>query len=175
MSPWKPHLVKADHRTPGRDFPVSQVLLRHDGLMTRQLIRLFGPVHAVQTGIERDGDTVTRWSTLHQTATGAALLQATLVIASLNLPDGLMDRLLAGNQLFGGLLLEAGVAVRMTDRVIYRAGPPDGVYGGSWGRRQRMLRASDDAILCDVDECLAEETALRRLLIAPLPDSDRAD
>lgn len=163
-------LANADTETLRRDFPVSHALLVHDGLMTRQLIRFFGPVHAVQTGLERDGDTVTRWSTLHQTATGAALLHATLVIASQNLPDGLMDQLQSGNQLFGGLLAEAGVVVRMTDRVIYRAGPPGGVYAGSWGRRQRMLRAFDDVLLCDVDECLSDEAALHRLLIAPLAD-----
>lgn len=162
-------MVRADIETLRRDFPVSHALLWHDGLMTRQLIRFFGPVHAVQTGLERDGDTVTRWSTLHQTATGEALLQATLVIACQNLPVGFMDRLLSGNQLFGGLLIEAGVTVRMTDRAIYRAGPPEGVYAGSWGRRQRMLRAADDALICDVDECLTDEPTLRRLLIASLP------
>lgn len=163
-------MARADSEILRRGFPVSHALLQHDGLMTRQLIRHFGPVHAVQTGIERDGDTITRWSTLLQTATGETLLQATLVIASPNLPDGLIDRLLAGNQLFGGLLIEAGVAVRMTDRVIYRAGPPGGVHAGSWGRRQRMLRASDDAVLADVDECLSDEATLSQLLIAPLAE-----
>ncbi len=160
------NLVSADTELLRREFPVSHALLWHDGLMTRQLIRLFGPVHAVQTGIKRDGDSVTRWSTLHQTATGAALLQATLVIASPNLPDGFMDRLLSGDRLFGGLLLDAGVSVRMTERVIYR----DSRHSGAWGRRQRMLRAEDDAILCNVDECLSDEDRLHGLLIAPLAD-----
>ena len=132
--------------------------------------RITGPWSSSVTTVGASPLTVTRWSTLHQTGTGAALLQATLVIASQNLPDGLMDQLQSGNQLFGGLLGEAGVAVRMTDRVIYRAGPPGGVYAGSWGRRQRMLRALDDALLCDVDECLSDEATLHRLLIAPLAD-----
>lgn len=156
-----------------RDFPVSHALLTHDGLMTHQLIRLFGPVHAEQTGVERDGDTVTRWSTLVQTASGTPLLQATLVIATRTLPEGLLERLLSGNRLFGGLLADAGVEVRMTDRVIYRAGPPGGVYAGAWGRRQRMLRAKDGATLCDVDECLSEDAALRRALIDPSAFPDR--
>ena len=136
-----------------RDFPVSHALLMHDGLMTRELIRHFGAVHAVQT------------ATLYQTATGAPLLQATLTINKPALPEGLLDQLLDSTRLFGSLLMEAGIAVRMTDRTIYRAGPPDGVYAGVWGRRQRMLHAKGGGLLCDVDECLVEEAPLRNLKI----------
>lgn len=161
-------MVNPESENLRRDFPVSHALLDHGGLMTEKLIRLFGPVHAVQSEIERDGNLVTRWSTLYQTASGAALLQATLIIRSENLPEGLLDQLLSGTRLFGGLLIEAGVNVRMVDRAIYRAGPPGGVYAGSWGRRQRMLRADTGAVLCDVDECLSDEATLRGLLIAPL-------
>ncbi len=138
--------------------------------MTHQLVRLFGPVHAVQSQMEREGNTVTRWSTLHQTATGKALLEARLVIAAQNLPNGVIDQLLSGDRLFGGLLTEAGVAVRMTDRVIYQAGPAGKVDAVFWGRRQRILRAPDGVFLCDVDECLSGEATLGRLLIAPLPE-----
>lgn len=133
--------------------------------MTRVLIRNFGPVHAIQTGVEDDGDQLTRWSSLHQTSSNGLLLNATLTLNKPALPDGLLDRLLGGTGLFGGLLIEAGVEVRMVDRKIYRAGPASGVYGGAWGRRQRMLRADDGALLCDVDECLAEETNLQRLVL----------
>jgi hypothetical protein len=159
----KPIVPNADLAILKRDFPVSHALLMHDDLMTRELMRHFGAVHAVQTAIEDDGDIVTRWSTLYQTATGEPLLQATLVINKPALPEGLLDRLLDGTRLFGSLLIEAGIAVRMTDRTIYRAGPPGGVYAGVWGRRQRMLYAMGDGLICDVDECLVEEASLRKL------------
>ena len=159
-------MVNVDPESLRRDFPVSHALLMHDGTMTHQLTRLFGPVHAVQTGAKTEGETVTRWSTIYHTESGTPLLQARLVIASQNLPEGLMTRLSSGNRLFGGLVTEAGVPVRLTDRVLYRSALP----GGAWGRRHRLLRADDGALLCDVDECLAEEDTLRRLLRAPLPD-----
>lgn len=149
-----------------RDFPISHALLLHDELMTKVLIRHFGQIHALQTGLDVDGDSVTRWSTLYQTATGSPLLQAVLTLRKTALPDGLLETLLAGSRPFGGLLMEAGVLVRMTDRVIYRSGPPDGVYARSWGRRQRMLTAEGGRELCEVDECLVDETSLRRLLVA---------
>lgn len=162
-------MVNADPEILRRDFPVSQALLVHGGLMTARLVRLFGPVHAVQTQLEVGDSTVTRWSQLLQTATGVELLRAKLVISVANLPPGFMDQLLSGNRLFGGLLIEAGVAVRMTDRDIYRTSADQNWH---WGRRQTMLQASDGLRLAEVDECLSNEASLRRLLIAPLPDPE---
>lgn len=133
--------------------------------MTRVLIRTFGPVHAIQTGTEDDGDRLTRWSSLYQTASNQPLLHATLVLNKPALPGGLLERLLGGTQLFGGLLIEAGLAVRMIDRKIYRAGPANGIYGGAWGRRHQMMRADTGDLLCDVDECLVEETVLQDLTL----------
>lgn len=159
-------MAQVDSAILQRDFPISHALLTHDDLMTRVLIRHFGAVHAVQTAIEEDADSLTRWSTLYQTETDTPLLQATLVIRKAALPVGFLGRLLAGRQLFGGLLIEAGISVRVADRTLYRAGPPDGVYSGSWGRRQHMLRAADDVLLSDVDECLASEATLRRMVLA---------
>lgn len=162
-----PPLVNADPDIIRRDAPISHALLVHDELMTQRLIGRFGPVHATQTGLETDGDTVTRWSTLRQTATGEPLLQAKLVIAGQNLPAGFLDQLLSGGQLFGGLLITAGIAVQITDRILYRTGTSEGDSAGCWGRRQRMLRADTGTFLCDVDECLSDEASLRRLLVAP--------
>lgn len=167
-------MVNVDLELLRRDFPVSHALLAHDGLMTRQLIRLFGPVHAIQTRIEIGNDIVRRWSTIRQTASDTTLLQATLVIARANLPEGLLDRLQSGNRLFGGSLIEAGVAVRLIDRVIFRAPARDQHATPAWGRRHRILRANDNALLCDVEESLSEEAVLRPLLQAPLPKTDPA-
>lgn len=158
-------LLHADLAILARDFPVSHALLTHDDLMTRALIRHFGAVHAVQTAIEDAGNSITRRSTLYQTATGAALLKAILVINKPELPDGLLDRLRDGTRLFGALLIDAGIAVRMEDRAIYRKESPGGDQAGVWGRRLRILHASGDGLLCDVDECLVEEALLRRLEI----------
>lgn len=152
-----------------RDFPISHALLLHDELMTPVLMRHFGQIHALQTGLEVDGDSVTRWSTIYQTATGSPLLQAVLTLRKTALPDGFLETLLAGSRPFGGLLIEAGILVCMTDRVIYRSGPAGGTYARSWGRRQRMLIAQGGRELCEVDECLVDETTLRRLLVAKGP------
>jgi len=160
----------ADPAILARDFPVSHALLAHDGLMTPRLTQYFGAVHARQTDLEDDGDSLVRWSTLYQTATGAALLQAELVIFKPALPDGFLERLLSGTRPFGSLLLEAGLAVRIADRRIFRTGPPGGAYAGAWGRRHRMLCASDDTPLCDVEERLEPETTLQDLILPAARD-----
>ena len=134
-------LLPADPEILQRDFPVSHALLTHGELMTRALIRHFGAVHAVQTAIDVADDRVTRRSTLYQTATGAALLRAVLVINRPALPEGLVERLLDGKRLFGALLMEAGIAVRMEGRTIYRQDAPSGSPGGVWGCRLHMLEA----------------------------------
>lgn len=158
-------MITADLEVLRKDYPVSHALLTHDDLMTRILIRHFGPVHAVQSALVETGDTLTRRSTLHQTASGACLLNATLVIRKATLPAGFLERLVKGSDPFGGLLIEAEIDVILTDRVLYRGGQPGTPDGNSWGRRQRMLRASDGAVLCDVDELLEPEEALRRHLL----------
>lgn len=158
-------MTVADPAILARDFPVSHALLAHDGLMTPRLTQYFGAVHARQTDLEDDGDSLVRWSTLYQTATGAPLLQAELVIFKPALPDGFLNRLLSGTRPFGSLLVEAGLAVRITDRRIFRTGPPGGAYAGAWGRRHRMLRDSNDAPLCDVEERLEPETTLQNLIL----------
>lgn len=162
-------MLKADLDMLERDFPVSHALLWHDDLMTSRLIAHFGAVHARQTAVSEDRDTVTRWSTLCQTASRAPLLQARLVIRKSVLPEGLLAHLFAGTRLFGALLIEASIGVRMADRTIYCLRPPEGaqgqVRGQVWGRRQRMLLAEGDQPLCDVDECLVDETTLKTLLV----------
>ncbi len=160
----------ADPAILARDFPISHALLVHDDLMTPVLTQAFGAVHARQTGLEHDGDSLTRWSTLYQTATGAVLLQAVLVIFKTTLPTGFLDRLLGGTQPFGSLLIETGLVVRVTDRHIFRAGPPGGVHAGAWGRRHRMLRARDDVPVCDVEERLEDETTLADLILPSMRD-----
>lgn len=158
-------MLHADLSVLARDFPVSHALLMHDDLMTRALIRHFGAVHAVQTAIRDDGDRIRRWSTLYQTATGEAVVTAILVIHKAALPDGLVDRLLAGTRLFGALLIDAGIPVQMVDRSIYRAESSGGGTLGVWGRRLNILHAVSGALLCEVDECLADEALLRKLAI----------
>ena len=164
-----PTLTVADPAILIRDFPISHALLAHDGLMTPKLTQFFGAVHARQSDLEDAGDSLVRWSTIYQTASGAPLLQAKLVIFKPALPDGFLDCLLSGTRLFGSLVVEAGVAVRMTGHRIFRADPPADPSGetgaGAWGRRHRMLRAGNDAPLCDVEERLEPEATLQDLIL----------
>lgn len=61
--------------------------------------------------------------------------------------------------------MEAGVAVRLEDRRIYRAPSPSGNRAGVWGRRLRMIPVEGEGSLCEVDECLSDESLLQRLEI----------
>ena len=158
-------MASADLATLFRGFPISHALLTHHELMTTVLIRAFGAIHARQTYLEDDGDSLVRWSTLYQTATSAPLLHAELVIFKPALPVGFLDRLCTGTRPFGSLLIEAGLEVRMTDRRLFQAGPPNEAHVGAWGRRHRMLRSSDDTLLCDVEERLEDECTLQDLIL----------
>lgn len=160
-------MTVADPEIPSQDFPVSHALLDHGGLMTPRLTRFFGPVHASQTDLKDEGERLLRWSTLYQTRTGAPLLQARLVIFKSALPEGFLDRLLSGNRLFGGLAIEAGLPVRMIDQHIFQTDSGTEAKATAWGRRHRVLRAEDDAPLCDVEERLEPEAVLQGLV---LPD-----
>ena len=161
-----PTLASADLAILVRDFPISHALLAHDGLMTPVLTRAFGAVHARQTDLDDAADSLVRQSTLFQTATGAPLLQARLVIHKPALPAGFLDRLLAGTQPFGALLIKAGLAVRMTDHHIFRTSKS----AGAWGRRHRMVLAGDAAPLCDVEEWLEPEESLANLILPATRD-----
>lgn len=163
-------MASADLAILVRDFPISHALLAHDGLMTPVLKRAFGAVHARQTDLADAGDSLVRASTLCQTATNAPLLQARLVICKPALPDGFLDRLLAGTRPFGALLIEAGLAVRMIDHQIFRANPAGENNAGAWGRRHRMVLAGNDAPLCDVEERLEQETTLQNLILPAARD-----
>lgn len=165
-----PNLAADELEILARDVPVSHMLLVHDHLMTPVLGRTFGAVHALQTHLEDHGDRLVRWSTLYQTATGAPLLQARLVIFKSALPGGFADRLLSGTRLFGSLLIEAGLAVRMADHYVFRVGQPGGSPAGAWGRRHRLLCVRDDAPLCDAEERLEDETTLQGLILPSARD-----
>ncbi len=148
-----------------RDFPVSQALLDHDGLMTPKLVQVFGEVSARQTGMSDEGDRILRRSVLCQTATGAPVLQARLAIFKAAVPDGFLDRLLSGTRLFGSLVIEAGLTVRMSGQTIFRGQSPDTAGALAWGRRHRILLAGDDSPLCDVEEWLTDEETLEKLVL----------
>lgn len=165
-------MAVADPAILAHDFPVSHALLVHDGLMTPKLTQFFGAVHAQQTDLELAADRIVRWSTLYQTETGTPLLRAKLVIFKTALPPSLLDRLLSGTRLFGSLVIEAGLSVRIAGHHIFQEhGPSEDASVVAWGRRHRILGASDDALLCNVEERLEAEAILQRALLPAARDS----
>lgn len=147
------------------NFPVTHALLTHDGLMTPKLMQVFGDVSAQQTGIVDEGAWILRRSVLCQTVTGAPVLQARLSIFKAAVPDGFLDRLLSGTRLFGSLVIEAGLTLRMSGQTIFRRDSPDKVGAIAWGRRHRFLLAGNDYPICDVEEWLTDEETLQKLVL----------
>lgn len=142
-------------------------LLDHDGLMTPVLRAQFGSLTAVQIAAERSEDIFLRESCIYQIATGAKILDAVLSISLSALPAGFLDRLLAEDVLFGQLLIEFRIGVRIAGRSCYLSqAAPD--QPRRWGRRLLMYRIDTGALLCRVDELLTDGTGLVTLH-APLP------
>jgi hypothetical protein len=129
-------------------------LLDHDGLMTPLLRAQFGSLTAVQSGAERSDGIFLRESSIYQVATGAKILDAVLKISLPALPGGFLDRLLAEDVLFGQLLIEFRVSVRIAERSCYLSWAASD-QPRRWGRRLDMYRVDTGALLCAVDELLA--------------------
>jgi hypothetical protein len=145
---------------------ISLRLLDHDQLMTPVLMAAFGEVFACQTAFRDDGHKIVRRSALYRRSVGEKILDATLVISKSSVPDGFLHEFLGSEALFGQLLINHGIAVRIADRHTYRY-PSVGGQETRWGRRLLMFRADDDALLCEVDELLVSEDQLRNLHKSP--------
>lgn len=136
-------------------------LLEHDGLMTPRLVAEFGPLRAIQIAASQSGATFHRQSILRTVSGDRKILEASLDISINALPGGFLERLTSAVTPFGQLINEYCIGVRLIDRKVYSSAG----QGGSkfrWGRRLTMLRADDNAHLCDVDELLVDGQDLLR-------------
>jgi hypothetical protein len=137
--------------------PFSQSLLDHDGLMTPVLRAAFGPLTVRQSQVLSGQDRMRRRSSIHQAATGAKILDAVLDIAVQALPEGFLEQLQRQDVLFGQLLQDFSVGVRIADRSLYRG------FDGTDLRCGRRLAIYDSArgdFICHVDELLSSEAQL---------------
>jgi len=143
------------------DAPISKRLLQHDTLMTAKLTEVFGEMIAHQTDFIDGDETFTRRSTLHRQGHEATILDARLIIRKFALPAGFLENLQKTEILFGQLLMNNGISVRMTERQVYKV-----IENGKtrWGRQLQMLRADNANLLATIEELLVSEDELALII-----------
>lgn len=141
---------------------LSRELLDHDGLMTPVLIRQFGPMNVRQTYAQHNEDRFLRHSTIYQSASGEKILEAVLDISLRAVPIGFLDLLQSKDVLFGQLLMDLSIAVRIVDRNVYRS---ETDHPPRWGRRLAIQHCDSQVVICKVDELLVSEPHLLRLAL----------
>ena len=144
--------------------PYSRSLLDHDGLMTPILAQEFGALSVRKTQTDQASGRFSRRSSIFQTASGGKSLDAVLEISAAALPAKFLDQLLRDDVLFGQLLADFEIPVRLTDRVLYQItpSPPE----TRWGRRLKIYHGKTAAFICRVDELLVSEARLLAMRLA---------
>ena len=137
----------------------SQTLLDHDGLMTPVLVAQFGPLTVRQTEARHSETRFFRRSSIYQAASGAKILDAVLDISLPSLPLGFLAQLQDEDVLFGQLLSDFSIAVRIADRVLYQS-------HSRWGRRLTIYHSDTQAFICTVEELMAPDAQLWPLRLA---------
>lgn len=135
----------------------SQSLLDHDGLMTPVLLAQFGPLTVVQNEASQSATRFVRRSSIYQAATGVKILDAVLDIALQSLPVGFFDRLQQEDVLFGQLLQDFSMAVRIADRSLFHM---QADQASRWGRRLTIYRSDTQEFICTVEEIMASDADL---------------
>lgn len=144
--------------------PYSRSLLDHDSLMTPVLTAQFGPLIVRKTQSHPSTDSVLRHSSIYQAASDSKILDAVLEISPHALPAGVIAQLLQEDILFGQILADFAIPVRITDRTLYQSNAPDQIP--RWGRRLRIYHAETAAFICRVDELLVIEAQLIAMRLA---------
>ena len=138
--------------------PFGRSLLDHDGLMTPILRAQFGPLTVGKTHSDQGSNRLLRRSSILQAASGIPILDAVLVISAQALPLGFLDQLLREDVLFGQLLADFAIPVRLADRSLYQSAKA--AEDPRWGRRLTIYRKDSDAFICTVDELLVSDAQL---------------
>ena len=141
---------------------LSLRLLSHRGLMTPQLIKVFGPLEAVQVSTTRGVERLERRSRLVSVATRAPILQAQLSIAFANLPDDLVTKLCDTSALFGQLLLDHSIDVDVALPQLFQTAD------GCFGRRTALTQAISGRPICDVVETMSHDDQLVKIAAGAL-------
>ncbi len=133
----------------------SKGLLDHDGLMTPVLLAQFGPLTARQTEGKQIENRFLRQSTIYQAATGEKILDAELDISLQSLPATFLDCLQQQDILFGQLLRDFSIDVRIMDRTLYQSD-----QSLRWGRRLSICNANTLDLICKVQELMVGDAQL---------------
>ena len=142
----------------------SQMLLDHDGLMTPVLLSHFGALTVQQNECHRDADRILRKSSIYQSASGLKILDAALDISLPALPMGFFEQLLYQDKLFGQLLNDFSIPIRIAARTLHHAPAADN-QDTRWGRRLSMYRDDTQEFVCHVEELMMPNHQLLPLRI----------
>jgi hypothetical protein len=140
----------------------SKMLLDHDGLMTPVLIAQFGTVTVRQNEFHQDSDRLLRKSSIYQAASGSKILDAALEISLPALPPEFLGQLLHQDKLFGQLLNDFSIPIRITARTLHHASAEDN-GGIRWGRRLTMYRDDTQEFVSHVEELMMPDHELLTL------------
>jgi hypothetical protein len=91
-------------------------------------------------------------------------LDAVLEISPQALPAGVIDQLLNEDILFGQILADFAIPVRITERTLYQSTAPNETL--RWGRRLKIYHGKTAAFICRVDELLVSEARLVAMHLA---------
>ena len=138
-----------------RKHPLSEQLLRQNGLMTPALVKTFGDVIAVENFRKTTERVYLRRSSIFTALGQHPILDAELAINHHLLPQGFLSRLKNGRELFGALLLEFGLDVSIEGLVIFRR------EDQRFGRRLHMRDTVSGVIISRVEEVLQPEQLLQ--------------
>ena len=145
--------------------PYSRSLLDHDGLMTPVLTAQFGPLIVRKTQSHPTANSVLRHSSIYQAGSDRKILDAALQISPHALPAGSLDQLLNEDILFGQLLADFSIPVRIADRTLYHSTETDEIP--RWGRRLSIYHGETGAFICRVKELLVNDAQLLTMRLAP--------
>ncbi|MEI6800513.1 MAG: hypothetical protein WCO04_15065, partial [Pseudomonadota bacterium] len=133
-------------------------------LMTPLLRKTFGALTVRKTQDQPNDDTVLRRSSIYQASTDIKILDAELRISVQALPAGFIVQLQNENRLFGQLLQDFAIPVRIAERELYQTTDKDSDTP-RWGRRVTLYHSDTKGFICKVDELLVEDDRLLPLLL----------
>lgn len=145
-------------------FHFSQMLLDHDGLMTPVLIAQFGALTVQQNEFHHGADRFLRKSSIYQATSGLKILDAALEISLPSLPRGFLGQLLHEEKLFGQLLNDHSIPIRIAARTLHLSSGEDD-QDARWGRSLTMYRDDTQDFLCHVQELMMPDHQLLPLSI----------
>jgi hypothetical protein len=150
-----------EDNTYDEDNQIANRLLEKKTLLTPQIKTLFGKVILENRSQTMQGDQLLRQVTLVQEKSNLALLEGRLCINVQNLPKELCGKLTQSKDLFGQLLIDFDIAVKIKNLDLFSMIDADSGYE-RYGRRHKIVDADTGAVLSEVEELFSPQENLRK-------------